>query len=165
MAYEDLYDGTEIVSAGKNYWIKIKTTLTHGEKERADRQMHKIEGTLDDRGKMRGILAPDYEAYQRFMVAGAIVDWNLDEPDGTLWQLSPDSAKLRNIDRLPHVVFDRVFKRAEDLNKEDPAASREFRDSTTGIDPDGHAGTADSSEVLVGNEALGTAGDTGATSR
>lgn len=161
LAYQDLYDDTELIDAGGGgeYWIKIKTSLTHDEKERADKHLHKVQGTLDDRGKMQSVVAPDLENYQRAIVVNSIVAWNLDEDDGTLWQLSPDSAKQRNVGRLPDRVFSRVFDRVQELNKEDRAEDKQFRPPVGGRDSDGDSGTADSSAISDGVEAVGEAGD------
>lgn len=156
LAYEDLYDDTEIIDAGAGgeYWIRIKTSLTHDEKERADKHLHKVQGTLDDRGKMRSVVAPDLENYQRAMVTNSIVAWNLDEDDGSLWQLSPDSAKARNIGRLPSSVFSRVYDRVQELNQEDHQADKQFRSPVVGGDSDGDIGATDTPAIFDGNETV-----------
>lgn len=125
--------------------------------------MHKIEATIDDRGKMHGVVAPDYETYQKLLVAGAIVEWNLDERDGSLWRLSPDTARMRNIERLPDIVFERVLKRVEALNAEDPAADRAFRDgSGRRAEGDGER-TTDAPEIPPGDKSVGPTWNTGVT--
>jgi hypothetical protein len=161
MAFEDLYNDTEDIPAGGSYFIKIKTTLTHDEKERADKFMHRVQAEMDERGKMHGVVAPDFENYRKIMVAYSIVDWNLDEADGTTWALSPDSARLRNVGRLPDTVFARIYARVDELNTVDRSADRTFRDESVSGDSDGNSGTAGATEISDGDTSLGTTRNSG----
>jgi len=161
MAFLDHFIETEQISIGNGYWIEIKTTLTHDEKERADRHMQKIDATVDERGKMHGVVSPDYASYRRALVAASIVAWNLDEADGTKWALSPDSARHRNIGRLPEHVFEAVYRRVDEVNKLDPLADRSFRTEFVGSAEDGVTGTADLAEIPVGDGAVEALGNTG----
>lgn len=161
MSFAEIYSGTEIIDIGNGYWIRIKESLTRDEKRRADAHLQKVEGMMDDSGKVRGVVNPDYASYQHVMVAASIVAWNLDEIDGSLWPLSPWDARDRSVGCLPDVVFEKVFDRVVDLNKRDPAEDRTFHDSATGRNSHGNGRTADASEVPDGVEAVAEVGNPG----
>lgn len=160
MAYADLFSETMTVPAGGDYFIKIKTSLTHADKEAADKHLHKVRGSLDDRGKVQAITSPDLIGYNRVLVSRSIVDWNLDEDDGTKWALTPEQVKEHNVGRLPNLVFERLLKHVEALNRPDPAEERAFRHEDSGSDQDGDTGAADFAAVSVGDDAVDEAGDT-----
>ncbi len=148
--------------AGEEYFVEVKKCLLHNEAEAADKHLHKVRGVMDAKGKTQAVVNPDTDAYRFEKVAASIVDWNLDEKDGSIWQLTPDSAKRRNIARLPEKVFKQILGRVDELNADDPAERRDFRDGAAGGDEAGldDAGATDVAEVFAGDDLLEAAGDT-----
>lgn len=166
MAFEDVYEGTEKIplglhdpNSGEEYWIEVKTCLSHAEAEQADKHLHKIRAVMDGKGKTQAVVNPDTDAHRRERVCASIVAWNLDEKDGSIWQLEPDSAKLRNVNRLPEKVFKKVLSRVDELNADDPGERADFREEAAGSGEDEHAGSDDDAEVSDGDDALEEAGN------
>lgn len=158
MAFDDIYGGTERVNIGHSYWIEIRTCLPHTAVKAADRKLHQVRGVADEKGKMQTVITPDLEASRDEKLFHSIVAWNLDEQDGSIWALAPDSAKRRNIDRLPDLVCRKILRRIDELNADDPDERRDFRPETVGGAADGHTGTTEPSEVPDGEPAVGEAG-------
>lgn len=154
MAFLDDYSGTERIDVGKGYWVDIKLCLSREEKRDANKYMSRMAAVQDDKtDKMVTRAVPDIERYRDEVVLASIVDWNLDDKDG-VWQLSPPSAKRKNVNRLPEAVFDKVYKRANELNKSPEVDEQKtFRDDAEQRDHDADAvdeGAGDPGEVPDG---------------
>lgn len=160
MAFEDQFAETERIplglhnDAGEEYWIEVKTCLDHGAMDEANKHLHKVRGVMDEKGKTQAVVNPDSNSYRNERVFASIVDWNLDEKDGSIWQLAPDSAKRRNIRRLPDKVFRRLLDRVNELNADDPGERADFREEAAGSDAGDRDGSAESPEVPEGDDVV-----------
>jgi len=160
VAFEDFYTGTERIDVAIGYWIEIRTCLTQDDIATANKHLAKVRGVVDENGKMQTVVNPDVGAAQFDRVCASIVDWNLDERDGSIWRLEPDSAKRRNVKRLPDKVFQKLLRRVDELNNdtEDSDDRSDFRGETVWGAENGHPGAADSAEIPGGEETVGAPG-------
>lgn len=138
MGFLSAYSGTRRIDLDGHYYVVVKQCLSLMEKQRADRALGSTQ-TIDISGKQSATI--DTGAYAIAMVTASIVEWNLDEEDGTVWLLSPEPVKRRNVERLPAPVFDRIYQEIDALNS--PRSKDEqvrFPADGVGGDPDGDAG-------------------------
>lgn len=145
MTFLSNYDGVVRIDVGNGYWIDIKECLSRDEKRTAEGFMSRVGAVSDpnDDKKMITRAVPDLPRYRDELVIASIVDWNLDDEKG-VWRLEPASAKRANVGRLPDTVFDKVYKRADELNKEPEVVEQKaFRDESGERDPAGFAGAGD----------------------
>lgn len=160
MSFLDDYSGVERIDVGHGYWIEIKKCLDRGAQASTERHLEKAVAEVDEEtGKTRTRIVPDTSAWRTARVEASIVAWNLDDKDG-IWQLSPDSARHRNVLRLPDSVFDQVYRRVDALNK--PATQEDTKSPTDlahGGDPDGPGRPAEPGDLSAEASALVAAGD------
>lgn len=156
MSFLSAYSGTRRVDLGGGYWVDVKTCLSIVEKQRADKMLTS-DPVVDQSG--HGTAKVDLPAFQTEMVVHSITGWNLDEEDGTVWALSPEPVKRKNIARLPAPVFDEIYRVVDELNGKPPAREQaQFPVAGVGGDPHGHAGPAQPVDVLGGEPAVEAAG-------
>lgn len=165
MPFLDDYSGVERVDVGHGYWIEIKKCLDRGDQASAERHLEKAVADVDEEtGKTRTRIVPDTSAWRTARVEAAIVDWNLDESDGRKWQLAPDTAKHRNVLRIPDVVFDKVYKRVDALNKPITVeGTKSPTDLAAGGDPDREGRPDEFGDLSAEASALVAAGDVAGT--
>ena len=141
------YSGTKKIDLGGGYWVEVKECLSVVEKQRAEKALTG-NPVIDNTGK--GSATMDMPGFENEMVAAAIVAWNLNEDDGTVWPLAPGAAKRANIARLPSSVFDTIFKVVNELNgPKKPQESAQFPDEGSGGDPLRDGGPAVAGDVLL----------------
>jgi hypothetical protein len=135
------YSGTKRIDFDGGYWVEVKECLNIVEKQRAERALTGTP-TVDMNG--RGTARMDQIAFHNEMLAAAITGWNLDDDDGAVWPLTPDSVKRSNIARLPAPVFDQILRVVDGLNG--PRGRDEqvrFPDAGDGGDPVGDDGSGE----------------------
>jgi hypothetical protein len=148
MGFLSAYSSTRKIDVGGGYWVEIKECLTIVEKQRAEKALSS--GPVFD-ASGRGSAQMDMPAFHTEMVVASVTGWNLDEDDGTVWALTPEPVKRKNISRLPAPVFDRIFEAVNELNGPQPAKERaQFPEPGLGGDPDGDGGAAVAVDVLAG---------------
>lgn len=156
MGFLSAYSDTRKIDLGGGYWVEIKECLSIVEKQRAEKAL-----TPNPRVDMSGRAEAgmDLSAFHTEMVVASITAWNLDEDDGTVWPLTPEPVKRKNIARLPASVFDQIFKEVDELNGPKPARERaQFPEPGVGSDPDGDGGAGEPVDVLGGAAALAAPG-------
>lgn len=156
MGFLSAYSGTRRIDLGGGYWVEVKECLSIVEKQRAEKVLSR-DPVVDQNG--RGTAKVDMPAFHNEMLYHSITSWNLDEDDGTVWPLSPEPVKRKNIARLPAAVFDRILEVVDELNG--PQSSREraqFPVPGVGGDPEWDAGPAVAVDVLAGDSAVEAAG-------
>ncbi|WAL67148.1 hypothetical protein ORV05_04990 [Amycolatopsis cynarae] len=147
MAFEDHYNGVERIDIGYGYWIDVKACMSYDDQNAAEKLLHRVKGTMGEDGKMKTVVDPDVESARFERVVRSIVDWNLDEKDGSIWVLAPDHAKRKNIKRLPATVFNKVYDRIEVLNRTDQEERANFRGQLVSGTEDGDGGATEPAEV------------------
>lgn len=148
MGFLSAYSGTKRIEIDERYYVVVKECLSMIEKQRAEKALGANSATVDMNG--RGSAKLDTAAFSVEMVAASIVEWNLDEEDGTIWALAPEPVKRRNIERLPAAVFDLVYMEVNALNGPKPKDERvRFQAARLGGDPDGDAGAGELIDVLA----------------
>lgn len=146
MGFLSAYSGTRRIDLDGHYYVVVKECLSMMEKQRADKALGSTQ-TIDMSGRHAATI--DTSAYTLEMVAASIVEWNLDEEDGTIWPLSPEPVKRRSIERLPAPVFERIYQEIDALNG--PRSKDEqvrFPAGELRGDPDGDGGPAEPGDVL-----------------
>lgn len=157
MGFLSAYSGTRKIDLGDGYWVEIKECLSIVEKQRADKALSS--GPVFDQSG-RGSAQMDLPAYQNEMLCHSIVAWNLDEDDRTIWPLTPEPVKRKNIARLPGPVFDQIVAVVDELNGPKPAKERaQFPEPSLGSDPNGHSGPGVAVDVLGGEPVVDATGD------
>lgn len=163
MAFLDDYSDAVRIELGRGYWIDIKPVLTYAEQRKAEKYLRAARAVVDPDGRMQTTVVPNFDAYRFTRLMAAIVGWNLDEKDGSIWALEPEDVKAQNINRLPASVADKVDKQIDELSKENPTERREFRDESVGGNQVGDdAGAGFAVEVPEGEVVVGELGDPGA---
>ncbi|MFB8182637.1 hypothetical protein ACFC8N_42940 [Streptomyces sp. NPDC055966] len=156
MGFLSAYSDTRKIDLGGGYWVEIKECLSIVEKQRAEKALSS--GPVFDQNG-RGSAQMDMPAFHTEMVVASITAWNLDEDDGTVWPLTPEPVKRKNVARLPASVFDQIFKEVDELNGPKPARERaQFPEPGLGGDPDGHGGATEPGDVLGGAAAVAAPG-------
>jgi hypothetical protein len=142
------YEGTERIDLGRDYWADVKKCLS-------TKESAAMEGAMGgkqqlDVGTKRQFATLDVRAGRVEMVVASLVAWNLDDDDGTLWPLDPDKPpykpgceRRQSVDRLPSPVFDKIWKRCDELNGQDSGEDQaRFPEPAELGDPDGDDGAA-----------------------
>lgn len=156
MGFLSHYAGVQRIELDGGYWIDVKKCLTVTEKQRAESALA-ANPVMDMSG--RGSAKLDITAFNNEMVCASVIGWNLDEEDGTAWELAPDRVKRANIARLPAPVFDTVWRIVNELNGPQSKDDRiRFPVNGVGRDQDGDGGAADAGDVRPGAAALAEAG-------
>lgn len=142
MGFLSAYSGTRRVDIGDGYWIDVKECLSVVEKHRAEKALGGSNPTFDMNGN--GSAKLDTAAFAVEMVAASITGWNLDEDDGAVWPLAPDSVKRANIARLPASVFDTVFAAVNEANgPRERGEQVRFPEPSVSGDSNGHLGAVE----------------------
>jgi hypothetical protein len=105
------------VDLGDNFWVEVKTHLSHGETKAANRAL--MQATLrvvdDEQETSAKIDIPEYQQAKAF---AAIVAWNLTDDEGNSLPLTPDEAKAASIDLIEDEDFAKIMKVIEGDTKE-----------------------------------------------
>lgn len=156
MGFLSAYSGVQRIDVGGGYWIEVRECLPIMEKQRAEKALASAP-RLDMTGN--GSVAFDHVAFANEMMTSSIVDWNLDDDNGQIWPLAPDSVKRQNIARLPAPVFDQVWDVVNRLNgPRETAEQVRFPEPGVGGDQVGNGGAAVVEDVRAGAAALAAAG-------
>ena len=150
------YSGTQKVDVGGGYWIEVRECLPIVDKQRAEKALASAP-RVDMTGN--GTISLDTVAFHNEMLGASIVDWNLDDDNGQVWALTPDSLKRSNISRLPAPVFDQVWEVVNDLNGPRETADK-VRFPEPGISGDqvGDGGPGVTADVRAGAAAVAAPG-------
>lgn len=166
------YGGTTRIDLGGGYWCDVKNSLSVAEKAHVDECMGSRQKV--DVGGQRQFAELDIGASRREMVVQSLVEWNLDDEDGTVWPLDaggkfagrrgnqypPGCPRRLSVERLPGPVFDQVWGVCDGLDS--PRQGREAADfpgQAERGDPDGDGGAAGPAEVPDRAGVLEGAGD------
>jgi hypothetical protein len=111
MGFLSAYDGTHRVpiqhpDPTKEYWVDLKNYLSHGATEKAHVALQEMELV---NGKPQP--APNVFKQKSELVLAAVLDWNLDDDNGTVWPIN-----MQSIRRLPDEVFGLLHSEVERLN-------------------------------------------------
>lgn len=166
------YDGTERIDLGDGYWVDVKKCLSHTELQFAQAMMGAGRQNVDLSGRQFATI--DMNAFETELIVQSLVDWNIDDPDGTIWPLDAGHDRRRpgdlnpypqgcprrqSVARLPAPVTAVIFARCNELNG--PLSKTEqarFPDPDGGGDPGWDGGTPGTSVVPDPEGVLGTAG-------
>lgn len=117
MGFLSAYEGTRRITVGepeRGYWIELREVLSQGAKEKAERALsRKI--SLD--GNVESQL--DTVSYRQEMVLASIVNWNLDDDNGTVWPIN-----MQSVRRLPGSVYEELWSLVNKLNSADDTEER-----------------------------------------
>lgn len=152
------YDGTERIDLGRGYWVDVKRCLSHSELQQAQAKMGAGRQTVEASGRQYATI--DMNAFENELMVLSIVDWNVDDEDGTVWPLAPEAVRRRSVARLPGPIAAQIFARCNELNG--PQSNREaaqFPGGDLGGDQVGDAGAAGVGELPDAPGVLGTPGD------
>jgi aminoglycoside N3'-acetyltransferase len=106
------------VDLGGDFWVEVKTHLSHGETKAAKRALMKAHLTMvDDKSETTAEI--DMVEYQQAKAFAAIVAWNLTDDNGNQLPLAPDYAKLASIDQMDDDDFDLVMVAIEGVAKKE----------------------------------------------
>lgn len=108
------YDGVERVEFGRGYWADVKRCLTHAEQQQAQAKMGAGRQSVNMSGQFSAVV--DMNAFETELIVLSLVDWNLDDEDGTIWPLAPDKARRDSVARLPASVAASIFQVCNELN-------------------------------------------------
>jgi hypothetical protein len=148
-----------ILDKERGYWVDVKPCLSSAEYapvELALGSRHHISATSN--GKVQFSDIDQREAQIRMLIA-AIVDWNFDEDDGTVWALAPEKAKRANIERMPVWMRMQVYSKCDELNgPPEPAEQATFPDEAGVGDTDGDGGAGGSAGLPDREGVLAAAG-------
>lgn len=166
------YGGTTKVDLGKGYWAEVKNCLSTAEKEWVDNLLGGKQKV--DVGPQRQFAELDIGGSRIEMVVQSLVDWNITDPDGTVWPLDaggkfagrgnenpypPGCPRRLSVARLPSPARDQIWAKCDELDN--PRQGREAADfpgpDVVG-DQDGNAGTAGAAPVPDGAGAVEAAG-------
>lgn len=156
MGFLSAYSGTQKIDVGDGYWIEVRECLPIMDKQRAENALASSP-RVDMAGN--GSISLDTVAFHNEMVAASIVAWNLDDDNGQVWPLAPDSVKRQNIARLPAPVFDQVWAVVNDLNGPRETTDKvRFPESGVSGDQDGVGRSAVVEDVRTGAAVVAAAG-------
>lgn len=156
MGFLSAYSGVKRVDVGGDYWIEVLECLSIMDKHRAEKALASTP-KMDLAGN--GSMNLDTVAFRNEMMAASIVNWNLDDDNGQIWALSPDSAKRANIARLPAPVFDQVWQIVDELNGPRGRAEQiRFPEPGAVGDPVGDGGAGEPEDVRTGAAAVAAPG-------
>jgi len=156
MGFLSAYSSTQKIDVGDGYWIEVRECLPIMDKQRAEKALASSP-RVDMSGN--GSVSLDTVAFHNEMIAASIVNWNLDDDNGQVWALTPESVKRVNISRLPAPVFDQVWDVVDKLNGPRETAEKvRFPEPGVGSDQVGDGGTAEPSDVRAGAAVLAATG-------
>lgn len=118
------YDGTTRIDLGNGYFAEVKNCLSSAEKNRVDDLLGGKQRI--DVGAQRTYADLNFSASRDEMVILSLTDWNLDDPDGTVWMLGEPTPgkdpfpanhpRRLNVGRLPAPVRDAIWAKCDELN-------------------------------------------------
>jgi len=156
MGFLSAYSSTQRIDVGDGYWIEVRECLPIMDKQRAEKALASSP-RVDMAGN--GSVSLDTVAFHNEMIAASIVNWNLDDDNGQVWALAPESVKRVNISRLPAPVFDQVWEVVDKLNGPRETAEKvRFPEPGVGSDQVGDGGAAEPADVRTGAAVLAAAG-------
>lgn len=155
MGYQSDYATTERIPLGNpKYWVEIKRCLSRGELKKAEKLLADTTISVAQDGAQSAQLTPDVSAYRDHMVTSSIVAWNLDDDNGQILPITPDTVAI-----LAGDDFDRIWERVDILNGPDgPEERRRFPAGGVGSDPAGEGGAAEPADVPAGARDVEAAG-------
>ena len=115
--YLSRHDALQKVDLGDDFWVEVKTHLTHGETKTARRAMIKARLTITDE-KSETSADIDMVEYQDAKVFAAIVNWNLTDASDNILPLQPDEAKAASIALLDDADFTKILAVVEGVSKD-----------------------------------------------
>lgn len=139
------YEGTEHIDLGNGYWADVKKFLS-------SKEYAPVEAALGGKQRMdvgsgQKYVELDSRKGRTELVVASLVAWNLDDADGTIWPLSPDKPpyspgceRRQSVDRLPDVVFNRIWQVCDTANDPESADPARFPGPAELGDPDGDTG-------------------------
>lgn len=152
MGFLSAYSGTHRVTIphpDQDYWVELREHLPHGATEKSAAALQAVTMVGN-----RTMPSPDVFKSRAELVLASVVEWNLDDDNGTVWPVN-----MQSIRRLPEPVFDRLIQAIETSNAVPaPAERAQFPDEGAGGDPDGHGRAAEHVDVPAGAAALAAAG-------
>lgn len=148
MGFMSAYDGSHRITIPHpdgEYWVELKKHVSYGATEKSTAALQAL--TMVD-GKATP--APDIFKSRAESVLASIVDWNIDDDNGTVWPKN-----MQSVRRLPESVFALIHEAIEESNKPRPAAEQ-ARFHVEGVvgDPDGDAGAPVDVDVPAGTGAV-----------
>jgi hypothetical protein len=115
--YTSRHSEIKRVDLGGDFWVEVKTHLTHGETKAAKRAL--MQATLKVVDDVQETSAKiDMVEYQQAKAFAAIIAWNLTDDAGNELPLSPDDAKVASIDLLDDDDFDKIMVAIEGVAKD-----------------------------------------------
>lgn len=155
MGFMSAYDGTftvQIPHPDKAYWVVLKKHLSHGGTERSTAALQAL-SMVDG----KPVPAPDVFRSQSERVLASVVEWNLDDDNGTVWPVN-----MQSVRRLPDAVFTQLHDAIEASNAPRPAAEQaRFPGEGVSGDPDGDARPAIADDVPAAAGVLAATRDEG----
>lgn len=152
MGFLSAYSGTHRVAVphpDREYWVELREHLPHGATEKSAAALQAVTMVGN---KVQP--TPDVYKSRAELVLASIVDWNIDDDNGTVWPVN-----MQSIRRLPEPVFDLLYQAIEQSNGALAAAERaQFRDGGASGDPDGNGGASVPVDVPAGAAALAAVG-------
>lgn len=141
MGFLSAYDGTHRITIphpDKDYWVVLRKHLPHGATERSTAALQ----TMSIVGG-KPCPAPDVYKSHSELVHASIVEWNLDDDNGTVWPLN-----MQSVRRLPEAVFDLLHDAVLESNKtRSVEEQRRFPGEGVVGDPVGDSGPAEPVDV------------------
>jgi hypothetical protein len=122
MAFLSSYEGInrlKIGPSGLDYYIDVREHVSYKQREAAEKALSEMQfsGTQAN-------VTPDVTRYRQLLMLAHIVEWNLDNEDGTIWPID-----FEHIGMLPDDVFDQVWKQVDgQSDKRSKEAQRRFPD-------------------------------------
>jgi hypothetical protein len=115
-------NGLVRVELEDGYWVEVKTHLSHGETKRAKQAL--MDATLKVVDEVSETSAKiDMIEYEQEIAMAGIIAWNLDDADGNILPLSPETAKRASIDLMDTDDFDKVVAVVSGVSKKKAGAS------------------------------------------
>jgi len=107
MGYASSYSTRETITlTNQRYWVVIKSCLSRGELQRAERFLTKAAISTTGTASVE----PDVVEYRNAMVTASIVDWNLDDDNGNAIPIVVGVSILSGPD------FEKIWGRVDELN-------------------------------------------------
>lgn len=143
MGFLSAYDGTHRITIPhpeQEYWVVLRKHLPHGATEKSTIALQAVSIIAG-----KACPAPDVYRSQSELVAASIVEWNLDDDNGTVWPIN-----MQSVRRLPEAVFDLLHDAVQESNKTRTVEEqRRFPDGDVSGDPHGNLGAAEPVDVPV----------------
>jgi hypothetical protein len=118
------------------YWVRVQRYLASEKMLEAEAHLVESHVSYENGGTVQA--KTNSKLYQQTLVLNAIIAWNLDEPDGTIWPID-----LAHVQRLPSIVHEMLYKHVNENNNARVVKERSFRGSNGVVAEarDGHATT------------------------